>query len=436
VSVGVCRNPNTTCIAIKPSGMAHKALGLVSGMLPDFAPLINKSLSYMPDRALRHAIRWQLWDRLREYSALGIQEQQEYKQAFVDQLKRSPVALLPEKANEQHYEVPPPFYQLCLGKRLKYSCAYYPTKDTTLDEAEEHMLALYCQRAEIKDGMSILDLGCGWGSFSLYACERFPSSPITAVSNSNNQREFIQGEAKRKGFKNLTVITCDANELTAEKLNLTAKSETKASVQGSGKKGKKEQGEGKSESPSAGRDGFDRIISIEMFEHMKNYEKLIQNLSAFLKQSGKMFVHIFTCRDYPYHFVDQEGNWMTRYFFAGGTMPSDDLLLYFQKHLQIVKHWRVSGMHYSYTSRDWLALMDKNATQIKKLFNDAYGKTEGHKWWVMWRVFYLAVEETFGYNNGRDWLVSHYLFQHPTNNNTSNSASTEAGTTAPAADAE
>jgi len=399
--------------------MLHQIMDLAAPFTPNFAPFLNQVISWnvLPDRLLRHGVRWALWDRLREYSGLGIQEQGEYKQRFIDQLKRSPIALLPEKANEQHYEVPPGFYQLCLGRRLKYSCAYYPTKDTTLDEAEEHMLNMYGQRAEIQNGMSILDLGCGWGSFCLWACERFPDSPVTAVSNSNNQREFIEGEAKRRGFKNLTVITCDANDLTAEKLGLgrAGGGDKKAtgSAQGTPNKKSKKEADGKAEAREV---GFDRIVSIEMMEHMKNYERLIHNLSTFLKLSGKMFVHIFTCRDYPYHFVDQEDNWMTRYFFSGGTMPSDDLLLNFQKHLQVVKHWRVSGKHYAWTSRDWLARMDKNATAIKQLFNQAYGSpAEAHKWWVMWRMFYLSVEETFAYNQGRDWLVSHYLFQHHSN---------------------
>jgi len=220
-----------------------------------------------------------------------------------------------------------------------------------------------------------MELGCGWGSFCLYACERFPNSKIVAVSNSNSQREYITAQAKARGFNNLRVITCD---ITVFKLDDYKEAE------------------------------FDRIVSIEMFEHLKNYEQLFQKLSTWLKADGKMFVHIFVHKDFPYHF---EGDtWMAKYLFSGGTMPSDDLFFRFQENLKIQKHWRVNGMHYAWTNRDYLRNMDKNAKLVRQTFAETYGKDQVTRWWVMWRVFFLAMEECFAFNRGDEWFVSHYLF--------------------------
>lgn len=369
-----------------------------------------------------------LWDRVREYSTKSVEYQMEYKQAFVRQLRSMPVAIVTDKANEQHYEVPSQFYLYVLGRHLKYSGCLYEKSTSTLEEAERAMLELYCVRAEIVDGMSILDLGCGWGSFCLFAAAKFPKSRVTAVSNSRTQREYIEGQAKERGLTNLRVITCDVNHLTGDILGIrgdgaaTAAAATDAKVAAHAKSdAKKKEASDEPISVSGGGGsgseilvgGFDRVITIEMFEHMKNYERLFGRVAEWVKpDTGRVFIHVFTNKTTPYHF--EGDNWMARYFFAGGTMPSDDLFLYFQRDLQLLNQWRVNGKHYARTSRHWLARMDANQTAIRKLFADTYGGVaEGKRWWVMWRVFFMAVEEMFAYNDGNEWLVSHYLFSRP-----------------------
>ncbi len=332
-----------------------------------------------PDSILRIGIRRLLAQRLREENKGSVEAQQAHLLALVDELKRSPIAIDTSAANEQHYEVPTRFYQLCLGKRLKYSGAYWPDGVTTLDQAEERMLALTCQRAQVADGQRILELGCGWGSMSLWLAEHYPQAQITGISNSRTQKEYIDAEAQRRGFKNLRIITCDMNRF---------------------------------EAPLAeGR--FDRVISVEMFEHMKNYERLMENISRWMTPQGLLFVHIFTHKEFAYHFVAKDDtDWMARYFFTGGIMPSDDLLIYFQKDLSIMNHWRVSGTHYQKTSEAWLVNMDQNESEIRQIFAQTYGSAHVTKWWVYWRVFYMACAELWGYKGGEEWLVSHYLFKN------------------------
>jgi len=282
------------------------------------------------------------------------------------------------------------------------------------------MLELYCVRADIADGMSILDLGCGWGSFCLFAAAKFPNSQITAVSNSRTQREFIEERAKTRGLTNLRVITCDVNNMTPDILGIIP-STTSVADASTESKLKKTTADDSTATLTATEDvkekktaligGFDRIISIEMMEHMKNYERLLAKIGLCLKpDTGRLFVHIFTNK-FPYHF--EGDNWMSRYFFSGGTMPCDDLLIYFQRDLTITNHWRVNGKHYARTSRHWLNRMDANEIAIRKIFAATYGPTEAKRWWVMWRVFFMSVEECFAYNNGNDWMVSHYLFSRP-----------------------
>lgn len=330
----------------------------------------------LPDFLIRFGIRRLLKQRLREENKGSVEAQQKHLLNLIAELKRSPIAIETRAANAQHYEVPTQFYELCLGKQLKYSGAFWPDNVKTLDAAEEQMLQLTCKRAEISDGQKILELGCGWGSLSLWLAENFPNAQITGVSNSATQKLHIDLQIQKRGLKNLRIVTCDMNTFDiAEK--------------------------------------FDRVVSVEMFEHMKNYEKLLANISRWLKPDGKLFVHIFTHRQFTYHFVARdESDWMARYFFTGGIMPGDDLLLYFQKNLSIENHWRVSGAHYQKTAEAWLANMDANKEKILPIFVQTYGAKNTIRWWVYWRVFFMACAELWGFRGGEEWLVSHYLFQN------------------------
>ncbi len=337
-----------------------------------YSSLIEKNR--VPDSLLRIGIRRLLAQRLKEEKKENTELQQEHLMKLIEELKKSPIAIHTTEANEQHYEVPTEFYQYCLGKHLKYSSGYWNNGVTDISTSEKDMLELTCLRADLQNGQDVLELGCGWGSLSLFMAEKFPDSNFTVVSNSRTQKIYIDGQAKNRGITNLNVVTININEFKLSK-------------------------------------SFDRVVSVEMFEHMRNYQKLMHLVASHLKPEGKLFVHIFTHKHFAYKFeVKDESDWMSKYFFTGGIMPSDDLLLYFNEHLSIQNHWHVSGMHYSKTSEAWLSNMDKHKEKIMPLFESTYGKDEALKWWVYWRIFYMACAELWGYNNGEEWIVSHYLF--------------------------
>ena len=328
----------------------------------------------IPDALIRVEIRKLLKQRLRDEKKVSTELQQQHLMQIIEELKNSPIAINTIDANEQHYEVPTEFYQYCLGKHLKYSSGYWKDGVNDIDTSEKDMLQLTCERAELKNGQDVLELGCGWGSLSLFMAAEFPQSNFTVVSNSRTQKIYIDEQAKQRNITNLTVVTADMNTFKIDKK-------------------------------------FDRVVSVEMFEHMRNYEKLMKKISSFLKENGKLFVHIFTHKEYTYKFeVKDETDWMSKYFFSGGIMPGDNLLFYFDDEIPVEKHWHVSGLHYSKTSEAWLKNMDAHKKEIMPLFAKTYGEKNALKWWVYWRVFFMACAELWKYNNGDEWMVSHYLF--------------------------
>ena len=329
----------------------------------------------LPDALVRHGIRRLCGQRLREEGAFDTDQADARFRRLLAELRESPIAIETAAANEQHYEVPTRFFQLCLGRRLKYSSCYYPTGTESLDEAEDAMLALYGERAGLADGQHILELGCGWGSLTLWMAARYPNARITAVSNSATQRAHIESVCRERGWHHVTVLTRDVNQLDL--------------------------------APSQ----FDRCVSIEMFEHMRNYGTLLARIAGWLRPGGKLFVHIFCHRDLMYPFeTEGEDNWMGRYFFTGGLMPSADTLLHFQDDLRIEQRWRLPGSHYQRTADHWLANQDANAAEVHAVLAQAYGAADAARWAQRWRMFWMACAELFGYDGGREWLVAHYRF--------------------------
>ena len=321
----------------------------------------------IPDFLIRWKIRKLLQERLEESMHFNLE-------SFVSNLKSSPIAIETKAANEQHYEVPTEFYKLCLGKNLKYSgCLFEGTED--LDAAEEKMLELYCERGEFKDGMDVLELGCGWGSLSLFLAKKYPNSKITGLSNSSTQKIFIDAMAAERGIRNLEIITADINVFSIAKQ-------------------------------------FDRVVSIEMFEHLRNYQELFKRISSWMKPDARMFVHIFSHKDFAYKFeVKDESDWMSKYFFTGGIMPSHRLFFEFSEHLKIEKDWKVNGTHYGKTAECWLRKMDENKIEIIDIFERCYGPDQAKKWFEYWRIFFMSCAELWNFRNGEEWGVSHYLFR-------------------------
>lgn len=341
---------------------------------------------YLPEFVIRRGIRAQLAQRIRSIQTTSVAASYEAKMRYVDLLRERPIAIETAKANTQHYEVGTGVLSACLGPRMKYSCCLYEdgagkdlvgwSKDA-LGKAEVKMMEDYVAKAGLKDGMRVFDLGCGWGSLSLYLAEVFPKSQITAFSNSRTQKQYIDSVAASNGLKNVTVITGDISTW---------------------------------EAPQSLQGAYDRVVSIELFEHMKNYQLLLKKVSSLLKPEGKLFVHIFAHKDSPYDFED---GWMTEHFFTGGTMPSADLLLFFQDDLRVKKMWWVNGKNYARTCEDWLTKMNANKKEIWPHLEETYGKEKTLTWFHRWQIFYMACAELFAYEGGDTWGVCHYLFEKP-----------------------
>ena len=338
--------------------------------------LIKISESHLcPDFLIRFGIRHLLRSRVAALVSQDIENNNQKKIDFIEAMNSSPIALVPELANEQHYEVPSKFYDFCLGMHKKYSSCYWNNKTNNLNKAEEEALKLTSTHARLEDGQSILELGCGWGSLTLWMAKKFPKSQITAVSNSKSQKAYILCEAKKRKLKNIKVITQDMNKFSTI-------------------------------------DRFDRVVSVEMIEHMRNHKKLFKSIASWLKPKGMFFMHIFVHQSQPYLFeVEGDDDWMSQYFFSGGMMPSKDLPLFFQDQMQIVSQWDWPGTHYEKTANAWLANLDKNKASVLPILKEAYGDKDAKMWLQRWRIFFMACAELWGYKRGIEWRVGHYLFK-------------------------
>jgi cyclopropane-fatty-acyl-phospholipid synthase len=333
---------------------------------------------WLPDALIRRGMRALMRERLKAEHADDGELRAQALDVLLAELRASPIAVETQAANTQHYEVPGAFFRAHLGPHLKYSCGLYPSGDETLGQAETAMLELYAERAGLADGQRILDLGCGWGSLSLWLAGRYPNARIVALSNSTGQRGFIEAALAERGLNNLRVMKGNVVDFEFD----------------------------------ANDRGFDRVLSIEMFEHMKNYGLLLAKVARWLRDDGKLFVHIFAHRTLAYHFEVRDGSdWMSRYFFTGGTMPSAALLLNFQDDLRVTRQWWVNGTHYERTANQWLASLDAARHQVMPMLGEVYGARDASLWFQRWRMFYMAVAELFGYAHGNEWGVGHYLFE-------------------------
>ena len=342
-------------------------------------PFIKSSLALaekglLPDSVIRTGIRNLAQKRLQEIKAYDCEAGISSLTSFIKAMNYAHIAEVPELANAQHYEVPAEFFHYCLGNQRKYSSCFWMPETQNLDDAEILALSQTCNHADIQDGQQILELGCGWGSLSLWMATHYPNAQITGVSNSNSQREYITQMAKSLGVTNLNIITADMNVFEAP-------------------------------------EKYDRIVSVEMFEHMRNWQVLYSKVASWLKPKGKFFKHIFVHKNTPYLFeVNDKNDWMSQHFFSGGMMPSDDLPLQFQDNLKLAQRWRWDGTHYEKTANAWLQNMDANKDAITPILVQTYGAKDAQMWRNRWRIFYMACAELFGYNNGQEWWVTHYLF--------------------------
>lgn len=330
---------------------------------------------WVPDAVTRSAVRRLCRLRLEQERLAQADPESPRRVQFLQSLREGPIAPLSEKANEQHYELPPEFFSAVLGSQRKYSCCYFSRDDASLAEAEEAALSITAERAELADGQDVLELGCGWGSLTLWIAQHFPQSRITAVSNSAPQRRFILQTAAERGLANVRVLTADMNEFSVDAT-------------------------------------FDRIVSVEMFEHMRNYELLLERIAGWLRPTGRLFVHLFCHRDLCYPFsTEEDDDWMGRHFFSGGMMPSAGLLTGFDRHLRVVRHERWSGRHYQLTAEAWLANLDARRASVEQILTSVYGPRQAARQLQRWRMFFMAVAELFGYAGGDEWFVSHYLLE-------------------------
>ena len=331
----------------------------------------------LPDWIVRKGIRSLCRARLQQPDCLRGDLNQESLERLVEQLRASPIALVPDLANQQHYEVPAGFFEQVLGPHRKYSCCLWDAGVETLEAAEQRALEVTCERAELFDGARILELGCGWGSLTLFMAARYPKAQVTAVSNSASQRAEIERLAAARGLRNVTILTADMNDFQAPGV-------------------------------------YDRVVSVEMFEHMRNYGRLLERIAGWLTDEGRLFVHIFTHRTLAYPFeTDGPDDWMGQYFFTGGLMPSEGLLLRFPDHLRVDRQWRWNGQHYARTCNAWLALQDARRERVLPILEQAYGARDTQLWYQRWRMFFMACAELFDMDGGEQWGVSHYRFVKP-----------------------